>query len=80
VNKPSKYPLTRGDKIRLVAPPHNELEVETAGAAGIKVKERMGVLWWHERGVMWTSEKLDRQDAAKAQFKQASTGCGKKED
>jgi hypothetical protein len=72
--KPSKYPLTRCDKIRLVAEPKKELEVETVGVAGIRVKDRMAVLWWHERGTVWTSDKLDRLDATKTQFQLAATG------
>lgn len=77
MNQPSTYPLTRGDKIRLTASPDKEIEVEAVGAAGIKAKDRMGVLWWHERGTVWTSEKLDRQDAAREKIRQAATGCGK---
>jgi hypothetical protein len=73
----TNYPLKRGNTIRLREDPTTEIEIENAGGAGIKVKGKLSVLWWSDRGKTWTSDKLDRQDAVRAEFTSAATGCGK---
>lgn len=66
--------LQRGDKVRLLSAPQREAEIEVAGAAGFKVKDRMAMFPWPERGQTWSSDQLDRIDAAKTQFNQTARG------
>jgi hypothetical protein len=77
--------LHRGDKIRILSDAPNpvtgvrpEREVEYHGMASIKVKGRWETLPWHERGITWRCDKLDRLDAKKDEFSKAATGGERK--
>lgn len=67
--------LKRGDHVTLIG--FGPAVVERAGQAGFTVAERMTVFRWTDRGKTWASEKLDRQDATREQFKQAARSGGR---
>jgi hypothetical protein len=68
--------LIKGDHIRLIedGPGAPEREIEYPGLASIKIKNRMKPVAWEDRGITWTSDKLDRMDRTKGEFTKAATG------
>ena len=74
-------PLKAGDRVTLLHErvllngKREEREVGICGRAGFTVKGNGGqVFWWHDRGATWQSDSLDRQDEARAKFKEAALG------
>ena len=84
----STTPLKAGDRVTLL---HDQAsrEIARAGAAGFTVwtsdavvgmrgrNVGLTVYRWHDRGVTWQSDTLDRIDATKTQFSEAVHGGGK---
>lgn len=67
--------LKRGDQVKALDEEGTPLiEIESTGALGFKLKGRLTTRWWADRNKTWSSEKLDRLDATKEQFKQTATG------
>ena len=70
-----KFPLSRGDEVKLLAT-GEVVEVEHAGAAGFTVKGWAATRYWNDRGLTWSSDKLDRQDEARERFARAAGKAG----
>jgi hypothetical protein len=84
----STTPLKAGDVVKLL-PSGEQREIACAVAAGFKAwtadaivgmggrKVGMTVYRWHDRGVSWQSDKLDRIDSTRTQFSNAVHDGGK---
>ena len=76
----SVTPLKAGDRVKLLheypdrpaaRPDH---AIGYAGGVGFTLKGGGPTYYWHDRGVTWSSETLDRIDATKLKFTEAAKG------
>jgi hypothetical protein len=76
----STTPLKAGDRVTLLHErvllngKREERVIGYAGGVGFTIKGGGPTYWWHERGATWASDSLDRQDEARAKFKEAALG------
>lgn len=80
----SATPLKAGDTVTLLHErPHRvtgtrpEHEIGYAGVVGFVLKGGGFTYYWHDRGIVWASEKLNRLEATKDRFSRTANGEGK---